>query len=110
LPNSSITVSSRSRPEPSSTCRTSEYPLECSPEEAIAITVSPTSTRSRLRISLSSTTPTPVAEMSYSSGRSTPGCSAVSPPSSEQPAYRQPSEMPAPISATFSGTTSPQAM
>ncbi len=84
--------------------------MECRPDERMAITTSPTSTRSRPRISFSSTTPTPVAEMSYSSGRSTPGCSAVSPPSSAQPAYRQPSAMPAPISATLSGTTSPQAM
>ncbi len=63
---------------------------------------SPTSTRSRRRGRLSSsTTPTPVADMSYSCGRSTPGCSAVSPPSSEQPAVRQPSAMPAAIAATL---------
>ena len=36
------------------------------------------------------TTPTAAPETSYSSGRSTPGCSAVSPPTSAQPACTQP--------------------
>ncbi len=41
-----------------------------------------------------STTPTPVPDTSYSSGRIRPGCSAVSPPTSAQPARTQPSAMP----------------
>ena len=44
-----------------------------------------------------STTPTPVPERSYSSGSIRPGCSAVSPPTSAQPACTQPSAMPATI-------------
>src|SRR5205807_510111 len=80
----------------SSRCRTSEYPLECSPDERIAITTSPSSTRSRPRIASRSTMPTPVPAMSYSWALIIPGCSAVSPPSSAQPAARQPSAIPAP--------------
>ena len=41
---------------------------------------------------------------------SRPGCSAVSPPTSAQPASTQPSAMPLTIAAIRSGTTLPQAM
>jgi len=49
-------------------------------------------------------------EMSYASGDISPGCSAVSPPSSAHPACRQPSAMPAPSAAIRSGTMRPTAM
>ena len=47
---------------------------------------------------------------SYSSGSSRPGCSAVSPPMSAQPATTQASAMPLTIAAIRSGTTRPVAM
>ena len=74
------------------------------------MTMSPIWTFSAPSTSSASTTPTPVPETSYSSAFITPGCSAISPPMSAQQAYRQPSAMPPQISATRSGTTSPQAM
>ena len=84
--------------------------MECRPEEAMAMMESPSRTLSGPSSSAASTTPTAVADTSYSSGSITPGCSAVSPPSSAQPAWTQPSAMPETISATFSGTTLPMAM
>ena len=57
-----------------------------------------------------STTPTVKPARSYSSSGIMPGCSAVSPPTREQPAWTQPSAMPLTISAIFSGMFLPQAM
>ena len=64
---------------------TTARPTSTSP----APTARPSSRSSR------STTPTQVAARSRSSGRITPGCSAVSPPSRAQPASRQPAATPA---------------
>ena len=100
---------SRSSDQPAvfNTCLTSEYPLECRPEDSIASTTSPLSTRSTPRILSRSTTPVAAPAMSYSPGSSSPGCSAVSPPSSAQPASAHASAMPLTISAIRSGTYPP---
>ena len=63
----------------------------------------PSSSRSR------STTPTQKPAMSNSSGSIRPGCSAVSPPISEQPASVQPSATEATNAATRSGKIRPTA-
>ena len=52
------------------------------------MTTSPARTRSAPSTASASTTPTPAPARSYSSGPSRPGCSAVSPPTSAQPAMR----------------------
>ena len=57
-----------------------------------------------------STTPVAAPAMSYSAGSSSPGCSAVSPPTSAQPAATQASAMPLTMAAIRSGTTLPHAM
>ena len=68
---------------------------------------SPAATARPSRRSSRSTTPTQVAARSRSSGRMTPGCSAVSPPSRAQPASRQPAATPATTVATSSGHEPP---
>ncbi|SHS74604.1 Uncharacterised protein [Mycobacteroides abscessus subsp. abscessus] len=84
--------------------------MECRPDEPMAITTSPGRTRSGPSTRSASTMPTPVADRSKSSGAISPGCSAVSPPSSAQPAMAHPSAIPATSSLTRSGTTLPTAM
>ena len=67
------------------------------------MTTSPSRTRSLPSTASASTMPTPAPARSYSSGPMMPGCSAVSPPISAQPAMRQPSAMPPTISAMRCG-------
>ena len=76
----------------------------------MAIATSPGRTRSGPRMASRSTTPVAAPATSYSSGSSSPGCSAVSPPTSAQPAWTQASAMPLTMAAIRSGTTLPQAM
>ena len=56
-----------------------------------------------------STTPTAKPAMSRSSAAMAPGCSAVSPPSRAQPAWRQPSATPATSCSSWSGSRRPTA-
>ena len=74
------------------------------------MTTSPTPTRSGPSWVPCSTAPTAKPAMSRSSGAMTPGCSAVSPPISAQPASRQPSVTPATTAPMRAGSTFPVAM
>ena len=74
------------------------------------ISTSPGRTWAGRSMASASTMPTPVADRSYPPASIIPGCSAVSPPSSAQPARWQPSAMPATTAATCSGTSLPTAM
>ncbi len=80
---------------PAAPCRASEYPLECRPDEPIADhhVAGPDPVRARARRRPRR------RRRRWRRGRSRsgairPGCSAVSPPSSAQPARTQPSAMP----------------
>ena len=88
-----------------STRRTSEKPLECSAARRRG-----RGRRRPARSSLPSIDLRPVHDADAEAGEvvvvrrpSTPGCSAISPPTSAQPACRQPSAMPATIAATRVG-------
>ena len=76
----------------------------------MASTTSSGRTRAGPSRSSASTTPVVAPATSYSSGASRPGCSAVSPPTSAQPASTHASAMPLTIAAIRSGTTRPVAM
>ena len=56
-----------------------------------------------------STTPTVKPAMSYSPSAYMPGISAVSPPTSAHPAWRQPSATPATMASIFWGSLRPTA-
>ncbi len=95
-------TSSRDRPLSSSARRTRLKPFECSPLDGRPIRTSPAETCWRPRSSSRRTSPTQNPARSNRPASSTPGCSAVSPPSNAQRARRHPSATPATISATSS--------
>ncbi len=70
------------------------YPLHRRPGETSPISTSPAWTRDGPSTSERSTTPTANPTRSNSPGFITPGCSAISPPSSVAPTWRHPSATP----------------
>src|SRR6058998_1273188 len=91
------------------TVRMREKPFAWSPLEGRPISASPGRTRSGPSTCSPSTIPTQNPARSNRSSAMTPGCSAVSPPRSAQPARRHPSTIPSTTDATSSGTTRPTA-
>ena len=102
------TAAPRSRSHCAISARTSEKPLAWSPDAARPRMTSPARDRAcRRSRRRRSTTPMQQPARSNSSASIRPGCSAVSPPTSAQPASRQPAATPPTSSATPTGSSRP---